>query len=301
MVGIIILNYNNSAQTVACLDSLAACAVAVGYKVCVVDNASRAEEYDKLLKSLKGRMAGCGPVEILRSDVNGGYARGNDLGCEHFQADSSVDKILVLNDDTRFTMDVITPMAEYLDTHEECGVVFPLVLAPDGRIDQACLRRQKSVMDLFLQATSLGRLGGRCAALLRLVGIERREFIPTDGFEPCPHHDVPDAFPTEVPPGSCMMLPKDLFHKIGWLDPNTFLYFEEHIISAKLAREGRSCVLLPKVQITHLGAQTTKKQPSKAVYKHWRNSYLYFMKEYSAVPVLLQKYLRFRTWLKTLL
>lgn len=286
MVGIVILNFNNSAQTLACVDTLVQCCKGGNWKLCVVDNASREEEYAKLPQVLEL----CPDAHIIRSEVNGGYARGNDLGCEFFASDASVDKILILNDDTRFTMDIITPMSAYLDAHQECGVVFPLVLAPDGSIDQACLRRQKSVRDLFIQATSLGRLG-----------FKRREFLPVDGFVPCPHNNIPESFPTEVPPGSCMMLPKDLFRKIGWLDPGTFLYFEEHIISAKLQREHKTCVLLPKLHITHLGAQTTKKQPSKAVYKHWRHSYLYFMKEYTTVPCILQQFLRFRTWLKTLL
>lgn len=285
MVGIVILNYNNSFQTISCVSSLCKFCGEGNWKLCVVDNASRQEEYEKLSDVLQL----CPNVHIIRSEENGGYARGNDLGCDFFASDATVDKILILNDDTRFTMDILTPMEAYLNAHPECGVVFPLVLAPDGSIDQACLRRQKSVSDLFIQATSLGRLG-----------FKRREFLPTDGFVPCPHNVIPESFPTEVPPGSCMMLPKDLFQKIGWLDPGTFLYFEEHIITAKLAREGRTCVLLPRVCITHLGAQTTKKQPSKAVYKHWRNSYLYFMKEYSKVPGWLQLFLRFRTWLKTL-
>lgn len=294
MVGTVILNFNNSAMTLDCLRSLRKHVPSEGVRVCIVDNASSKEDYAALT-------AGTSGVTILRNGTNEGYARGNNTGCEFFAADPAIDKILILNNDTVLTMDVVTPMARYLDSHPECGVVFPLVKAPDGSIDRACLRLQKSTKDLFLQATSLGRAGIRCSALLRILGLERREFLPVEDSEPCPHNAVPDSFVTEVPPGSCMMLPKDLFRSIGWLDPNTFLYFEEHIISAKLKKEGRTCVLLPRINITHLGAGTTKKQPSKAVYRHWRDSYLYFMKEYGSVPCVLQQYLRFRTWLKTLL
>ncbi len=296
MVGIIILNFNNSEQTLGCLRSLREHVPEGGVRVCVVDNASGKEDYDRLVRGADGS-----GVTILRSGTNGGYARGNNIGCEFFDGDPAVDKILILNNDTILTMDVVTPMARYLDTHPECGVVFPLVKAPDGSIDRACLRLQKSTKDLFLQATSLDRIGRGCPALLRIPCLSRREFLPVEDFEACPHRVIPDSFVTEVPPGSCMMLPKDLFRKTGWLDPNTFLYFEEHILSARLMKEGRTCVLLPRISIIHLGAQTTKKQPSKAVYRHWRDSYLYFMKEYSRVPRVMQLFLRFRTWLKTLL
>jgi len=277
MVGTVILNYNNSSQTAACLDSLYAHCTAGNYKVCVVDNASRPEEVEKL-RSICNR-----GEHLIEAPVNGGYARGNDLGCEWFASLSEVDKILILNDDTLFTEDCISVMEAYLDSHPECGVVFPLVKAPDGSIDRACARRSKSRRDLVIQATSLGRLGFR-----------RSEFLPVDGLEGL------EELRTEVPPGSCMMLPKDLFRRIGWLDPGTFLYFEEHILGSKLHKEQRTCVLLPTTSIIHLGAGTTSTQPSKAIYRHWRNSYLYYLDNYTDMKKAQKNLLRLRTWFRTL-
>ncbi|MCQ2156669.1 MAG: glycosyltransferase family 2 protein [Bacteroidales bacterium] len=275
MTGIVILNYNNSSQTESCLESLYSHCPAGTYKICVVDNASRPEELAKLRSFCR--------EHIIVADRNGGYASGNDLGCEYFDADPQVDKILILNDDTRFTENILCPMEAYLDNHPGCGVVFPLVKAPDGSVDKACARRSKSRMDLFLQATSLGRFG-----------IKRSEFIPTEGL------DAHDSLATGVPPGSCMMLRKDQFREIGWLDRHTFLYFEEHILSEKLKRMGLECVLLPKISIIHLGAQTTNKQPSKAIYGHWRDSYLYYLENWSGMPAPVRLWLRLRTWLKLL-
>lgn len=275
MVGIVILNYNNSAQTLACLDSLYAHCKGENFGICVVDNCSRKEELEKL-------RSGC-REHIIVADANKGYAQGNNLGCEWFDKDAEVDKILILNDDTRFTEDIITPLETYLDKHSGCGVVFPLVVAADGSVDKACARRAKSKSDLCIQATFLGKLG-----------FKRSEFIDTETVIDR------DIVRTEVPPGSCMMLRKDVFRKIGWLDPHTFLYFEEHILGKKLEAEGLETVLLPKIRITHLGAQTTTQQPPKAIYRHWRNSYIYYLKNYSGLCRPLVLWLEFRTWLKTL-
>lgn len=277
MVGIVILNFNNSAQTLSCLETLYKHCKGANFRVCVVDNASRSEEVQKLKAGLSGN------EHLILSEDNGGYARGNDLGCEFFAGESEITEILILNDDTRFTEDIITPLQEYLHTHPECGVVFPLVVAADGSIDNACARRSKSTADLIIQATSLGKFG-----------FKRKEFLPVGDL--CSHTEIQ----TQVPPGSCMMLRKDVFRRIGWLDPNTFLYFEEHILSEKLKREGLSCVLLPQIRITHLGAQTTARQTSGVIYRHWRQSYLYYLKEYSGMPVALRLVLQFRTWLRTL-
>lgn len=295
MVGIVILNYNNSAQTLACVDSLRRCCPSEVYKLCVVDNCSRDEEFLKL--SALGDA-----VKIIRSEVNGGYARGNDIGCGWFDGDASIDRILILNDDTRFTMDILTPMSVYLDSHPECGVVFPMVYAPDGTIDPACMRVQKSARDLIMQASSLPRR----------LGLRRREFLSQETLSLCVSVDGngmkricrSECGGMLVPPGSCMMLRKTDFRKIGWLDPHTFLYFEEHILTAKLQREGLGSALLPELSIIHLGAQTTTRQSSKAIYRHWRDSYLYFLDNFSVLretvftPVRL--YLRLRTYLSSL-
>jgi len=282
MLGIVILNYNNSSQTLACLESLYEYCKNGDWKVCVVDNASNPEEVEKLRKGCK--------EHIVVAKENGGYARGNNLGFKWFENDDEVDALLVLNDDTRFTSDIISPLYSYLMSHEECGVVFPLVVAPDRKVDSACWRRQKSTMNLVEQATSFGKIR-------RKLGCNRvrSEFLPINR--------IPDieAVETGVPPGSCMMLRKDVFKKVGYLDPNTFLYFEEHILSEKLRRERLACVLMPRISIIHLGAQTTKKTASKTVYKHWRHSYLYFMKNYTTVPAVLRYGLQFRTWIKTLI
>lgn len=301
MVGIVILNYNNASQTIGCVASLREHCRGDNWKLCIVDNASRAEVYEQLCAALPSE-------HIIRSQTNGGYARGNDLGCEYFATDPEVDKILILNDDTRFTMDSITPMEEYLDAHAECGVVFPYVVAADGSVDRACWRRQKRTRDLVMQAFRLPSL----------LGMKRTEFLPLERLDAL-RASLPvngtctDAgmvafggdfaqgeSVTLVPPGSCMMLRKDVFQSLDWLDPGTFLYFEEHILCAKLIRAGLKSVLLPGVSITHLGAQTTAKQPSKAVYRHWRRSYLYFLKNYSGVSAPLRLILQARTWLKTI-
>ena len=279
MVGIVILNFNNSRRTLDCVKSLREHCPESLWKLCIVDNASRHEEYAILEEAFRGEAG----ISLLRSDENGGYACGNNLGLKYFEDDTDIDVLLVLNDDTLFTMDILSPMRDYLLSHEQCGVVCPLVLCPDGSIDHACARRQKSTRDLALQATSLGK-----------IGVKRSEFIPLEGLR-----DLPEVH-TQVPPGSCMMLRKEVFKQAGYLDPHTFLYFEEHILCERLRRLGLGCVLLPQIEIIHIGGATTARQPSKAIYRHWRNSYLYFMKEYSTVPKPLQWLLKLRTGIKAL-
>lgn len=308
MTGIVILSYNNAEQTLLCVNSILEHCSRDGFRIVVVDNCSR-EDQAARLRDIVGELSGRCDIELLRSEVNGGYARGNDIGLERLCDGSGavVDKLLVLNDDTRFTCDILTPMSEYLDNHRDCGVVFPLVLAPDGSVDRACARRAKTNRDLVLQAGRLEKMGKRlagsrfgralrCNCLSCHYGLfQRREFIDPEPLRAC------QEVATQVPPGSCMMFEREFFKSIGFLDPGTFLYFEEHILGKKLEAAGRTCVLLPQINIIHLGAQSTCRQPSKTIYRHWRHSYLYYMKAYSDMPWLLRQALRFRTWLTLLL
>lgn len=312
MTGIVILSYNNAEQTLLCVNSILEHCCRGDFRIVVVDNCSR-EDQAARLRDIVGELSGRCDIELLRSEINGGYARGNDIGLEWLcdgpvtrdAAASAVDNLLVLNDDTRFTCDILTPMSEYLRSHPECGVVFPLVLAPDGSVDKACARRAKTARDLVLQAGRLEKVGRRLGGsalgrrLGRLAGcrgplFQRREFI-----DPEPLRALQEVA-TQVPPGSCMMLEREFFKSIGFLDPGTFLYFEEHILGKKIEAAGRTCILLPQINIIHLGAQSTNRQPSKTIYRHWRNSYLYYMKAYSDVPWLLRQALRLRTWLTLL-
>lgn len=278
MLGIVILNYNNATQTLECLESLYEHCPKGNYKVCVVDNASRKEDLQALKK-------GCNE-EILVAEENRGYACGNNIGLEYFDKDPEINAVLILNNDTLFTQDILTPLYRYLMEHEDCGVVFPLVVDRNGKTDPACIRRSKTVRDLVLQATRL-----KC---------RRREFIEESELRDADGRWMTDedgAIFTQVPPGSCMMLRKDVFKRVGYLDPHTFLYFEENILSEKLKAHDLRAVLLPNTRITHLGAQTTKQQTSKAIKSHWRNSYLYFVRNYSSTSYAVYQALRFRTWL----
>lgn len=283
MVGIVILNYNNSAQTLACLESLYAHSRPDSFKVCVVDNCSSREDRERLRTECR--------EHVIYSDTNSGYARGNNLGLEWLADNFGPDCLMVLNDDTRFTMDILAPLEHYLAGHPDCGVAFPLVLAPDGSVDRACARRQKTVRDLVLQATCLGKFG-----------VKRHEFLPVEGLldgSDSYSRDEEGAIHTEVAPGSCMMLRTDVFREVGYLDPGTFLYFEEHILCERLRRAGYTyAALLPDLRITHLGAATTAKQASATIHRHWRDSYLHFLKDYTTVPRWLQRILAFRTSLK---
>src|SRR5262249_11140243 len=100
-VVIIILNWNGGADTVACLESLAA-ADLQGASVLVVDNGSR----DASIAEVRARF----PAQrILALSENRGYAGGNNAGMQA-ALDEGAAGVLLLNNDTRVASDFLGPL-----------------------------------------------------------------------------------------------------------------------------------------------------------------------------------------------
>ena len=75
MIGIVILNYNSANDTLRCIRSIEEY-TNVSYKIYVVDGCSQDNSYEYLSKYFNEYKN----VEIIKSDINGGYSYGNNIG-----------------------------------------------------------------------------------------------------------------------------------------------------------------------------------------------------------------------------
>ena len=75
MIGIILLNYNEWDLTVDCVDSIRN-TTNTEYRIYIIDNGSATKTTDRFQEMIrKGK-----DIELIRSDVNLGYAGGNNIG-----------------------------------------------------------------------------------------------------------------------------------------------------------------------------------------------------------------------------
>lgn len=253
-IGIIILNYNNAGQTISCVESIrkfnsAPC------RLVVVDNCSTDDSRDVLGEYLREHK---NAFKLISAPENGGYAQGNNMGLKYLEDDPEIDKILILNNDVFFTQDILPRMSGFLDSRPEAGVVSPLLYCRDGKtIDYACARKDCSIREIvwtyLLYFTDIFGMLSRFSNRRKLL-LENPSLLNSTEVE------------IELPSGSCFMIRKDLFRKIGWFDPNTFLYYEENILYRKLLEEGKKNYLLPDINCIHLGGMTTNKVAHSASY-----------------------------------
>ena len=274
MVGIVILNFNNSKATKDCLESIVRYESPHRYKICLVDNSTDAVDREKTMSIVDkiGKDNLSVAMHVILLDKNEGYAKGNNVGARYFEQDEEVTQILILNNDIVLTEPILDELSKYMHEHQECGVVSTLLYNKEGEIDKTCARRKKNLYS-FLVRTPLVR------KFKWVREKSKSEYI----LEERNIEDYHQPFDIDLPSGSCMMFEKKEFCRLGFFDPHTFLYFEEDILWSKLNRMGRKAVLLPYLSCIHLGASSINKQPSKKMERYYFSSMLYYLREYSGI------------------
>lgn len=287
---LIILNFNNYIDTINCIESVEKYNSAP-IKIIVVDNASSAPGASEALRdyligrykdqlgvyyndTVKDVKSDCNLsyCSLILSKINDGYARGNNKGLLLAEKDSSIEYIMILNNDVLFVQDIIPSLVERSEAIPDSALLSPLLYKRnmDG-YDYNCARNDTTfMMELaynFFQ---------HIYWLLKCDNpfIKSRFVLKS-------YKEIPTRIPIELPSGSCMFIKKELFKQIDYFDPNTFLYNEENILYRKVKRINRQNYLFSDLKCIHLGAQSTSKVPYS--YKDMKrnvSSTVYYMTKY---------------------
>ena len=161
-VGIVVLNYKNYEDTIACLRSLAEITYP-NTETIVVDNDSQNDSLEHIHQDLLHRQVAHIAIAesaidtssqipektiLLQSVSNRGYAAGNNLGIRVALA-RGADYILILNNDTLVEKDFLEPLVQYAETHERVGAVAPKIVDTKGRIAPTSARRRPTLGHYF--------------------------------------------------------------------------------------------------------------------------------------------------------
>ncbi|MBU3133162.1 glycosyltransferase family 2 protein [Clostridium gasigenes] len=112
-VSIILLNYNTTDDIIDCLSDL--CQIHyTNYQVIIVDNNSREEE----VKRLSDHISDIERCILIESKINGGFAKGNNIGIE-YAIKNNTDYLLLLNGDTKVEKNFLVELVNQIDNDEE--------------------------------------------------------------------------------------------------------------------------------------------------------------------------------------
>jgi GT2 family glycosyltransferase len=124
-VSIVIPVYNEYRMTLFCLRSLLENTAGVEYEVIIADDAST-----DLTQSIAQRVTG---ICVERAPHNQGFVRNCNAGAQQARGEF----LLFLNNDTAFTEGWLEQLLLVLETDPEVGIVGPMLLFGDGRLQEA--------------------------------------------------------------------------------------------------------------------------------------------------------------------
>lgn len=219
-LSIITVNYNGLAVTVDMLNSVEKHLKGCRYECIVLDNGSRENEAIPLQKAFP-------TYTILRSEVNLGFAGGNNRCLEH----ASGRYLYFLNNDTLLMDDTVMNLINYLDQHPEIGACSPKI-----RYFQPADTLQ------FAGITAMSRV------TLRNKGL---------GFGVPDRGQFETPQPTHYLHGAAMMVSRAALEIVGPLPEVYFLYYEETDWSEAFKRHGFELWYLPLTTVIHKEGQST--------------------------------------------
>lgn len=238
-VAIILLNWNNSAETLQCLESLKQ--VTYGpMEIIVVDNGSKD---DSLLELAKYREEL--PFTVLKNSENLGFSGGNNTGIAYALARDSA-YILLLNNDTTVAADFLEELVREGEAHKDVGIIGPAIY--------------------FSKSPRLLWFNGGKLLWRRMTGC-----ITHDDLWQEQHKTEPQE--TGFITGCALMARRNVFENIGTLDPRFFLYFEDADFNIRAKRVGWRMRVVPRAKIWHQVSVTTlgKLGSPTVLYYHNRN------------------------------
>lgn len=222
-VSIIIPTFNNLTLTRQCLDAIRGTAAAGTYEIVTVDNGSTDGTRDFLTNEQSG-----GRLKAVLNNGNLGFARACNLGTRA----ASSKYLLFLNNDTVPTSGWLDTLTDAAEKDPGIGALGAKLLYPDGTI-QHC-----------------GVVAGM-----------------RDG-EPYPYH-IYLCHPADAPhvnkfrefqmlTGACLMVPRELFVKLGGFDESFNNGHEDLDLCLRIGQAGRKVVYCPKSVVIHLEARTKR-------------------------------------------
>lgn len=249
-VSIITVNYNHSHVTDALLDSIAAKNTYANIEIIVVDNAST-------INPVPVWQAKYPTVTFIRSEVNTGFAGGNNIGIKA----ATGDYLFLVNNDTEFTEGLIEKLIATLEDNPMVAMVSPKIHYYD--VPNMLQYVGYTKMNYFTARNSqIGQFETDNGQYNYLTG--------KTGFA----H------------GAAMMVTRAAINKVGLMAENFFLYYEELDWCARMQKAGYEIWVNTDALIYHKESISVGKQSAIKEYFMNRNRLLFERRNASTIEFL---------------
>lgn len=250
-LSITICSWNTKADLRACLESLEKVRDEASMEVIVLDNNSEDESPDMVEAEFPW-------VRLFRMQRNLGFTGGQNYMMEHRKGRHA----LLLNSDTVVHEGALRTLMEYVEANPQVGVVGPKLLNPDGSLQFSARRFPRPAAALF-RNTPFGKLFPNNRFT--------REYLMQDWS----HDSVREV---DWVSGAALLAREELMEKIGFLDPEFFMFSEDVDYCFRAWKAHYKVVYLPTSVITHAIGRSTDKAPNRMIGRFHSSMFRFYRK-----------------------
>lgn len=253
-ISFVIVTYNSIEPLEKCLSSLiSSINNEVIFDIIIVDNNSH-DGSDQFVQENYPE------IQLIKNHINVGYTKAMNQGLQIAQG-----KYLVqLNPDVFINPGTFQSLISWMDEHDDVGICIPKVLNQDGTFQKQSRRGNARPFEVFSYFLKLDRIFPNH----RVIGNYVKTYLPED-----------EITQVDAVSGSCMMIRKEVFSDIGYLDERYFAYQEDTDFCFRANKAGWKVFYLPFVSVIHQGGRGgSRSDPYKAIYEWHRSYYLYYRK-----------------------
>ena len=231
-VAVIVLNYNGTLDTLACLAALGVASSPPGWLV-VVDNASSPEDVACLEAGLYGSQkvpADQAMVQLVKLTENNGYASGNNAGIRLALQNPACRAVWVLNNDTEPEPEALLALCAGLNARPEAGMAGSTLVYAHARDTVQCAGGFS--FNPWLGTTPPVQGGASARTVRALTAGQAEECL-------------------DYLSGASILVRREVIERIGCIPEDYFLYYEDTAWGLLARQAGYALTWVPGSVVYH--------------------------------------------------
>lgn len=240
-IGIVVCNFNKEDYVLNCVKSLFEQTIN-DFDIYVVDNAST----DNSVMALKETFGD--KITLLENEENLGGSGGFNTGLREVLK-KDYEYIMCVDNDVVFDKNAVANLKEFLDTHDDVGMVGSQVFFMDD-------------------PKYIWNYGG---------DIDFEDYVQRDNYRNCTAEEVPIEVYCTYVPACAMMLRNEAVHNVGIMPEENFIYWDDMEWGYRFNQAGYKVAATSSSKVWHKGGGRTAGNTFNNYYL-WRNRIRFFLK-----------------------
>ena len=217
--------------------------------------------------------------KFIETGANLGFAGGNNIGIKDALERGS-DYVILMNNDLILPKDIVTKLVDFMEDHKEVGLASPKMYFAKGyEFHKDRYQKGESGKVFWYAGGQIDRENGYSSH----KGVDE---VDTGQYD--------KVMETDFANGACVIVRREVFEKVGYLDASFFLYWEDADFSERVKKNGYRVIYYPGTHLWHKVSSSTGGSGSPTNDYFLTRNRLYFAKRHLSLRA------KFAIWRDTL-